>query len=126
MLKKFSVFCLGLGLSLVSYADVYLGSYQGYEYYLLPSQTKKVTNTKYEVQMERYVAQDKKKDGLAQGGYTMYKRYLECSDKTVGTISWHNYNKQGKLLNSEKMSYVKYYKIFPKSWGWALYHEVCR
>ncbi len=126
MLKQLLVLGLGLGMVFSAHADVYLGSYQGYEYYLLPSKTKKVTATKYEVQMERYVAQDKKKDGLAQGSYTLYKRYIECSNKTVATISWHNYNKQNKLIDSEKMSHLKYYEIFPRSWGSALYDEVCR
>lgn len=126
MFNKVFMFTAGLALAISSHADVYLGSYQGYEYYLLPSKTKQVTRTKYEVQMERFVAQDKKVDGLAKGSYTLYRRYIECSNKTVATISWANYNKHNRLLDSKKMSHLKYYDIFPRSWGSALYDEICR
>lgn len=126
MLKQMSICLLGLGMCMLASADVYLGKYEGYEYYLLPSKTKQVTNSKYEVTMERYVAKDVKKDGIAQGGYTLYKRYIDCKNRTVGTISWANYTKANKLINNDKVNHVKYYDIFPRSWGSALYDEVCR
>lgn len=125
-MKKLLILTLGLGMTITANADIYLGKHEGYEYYLLPSKTKKVSATKYEVTMDRYVAQDVKKDGIAQGGYTEYVRYIDCSKKQVGTISYKNYTKAGKLISQDKMNSVKYYNIFPNSWGSALYAEVCR
>ncbi|MFC0819769.1 hypothetical protein [Moraxella marmotae] len=124
---KKSLLAIGLCLPVLACADVYLGSYQGYEYYLIASKTKAVTGTsKYEVEMERYVAKDIKKDGLGQGSYTVYRRYIDCAYKKVATISWHNYTKNHKLIDGEKVKHLKEYDIFPNSWGAALYNEICR
>lgn len=125
-MKKLTVLALGLSLTMAANADVYLGSYQGYEYYLLPSKTKQVSQGKYEVTMDRFVAKDIRRDGIAQGGYTEYKRYIDCKNKTVATISYKNFTKNDKLISEDKMSYLKYYDIFPRSWTSALYDEVCR
>lgn len=125
-MKKLLILTLGLGMTITANADVYLGKHEGYEYYLLTSYTKKVSATKYEITMDRFVARDVKKDGIAQGGYTEYKRYIDCHKRQVGTISYKNFNKEGKLLSQDKMNTVKYYDIFPNSWGSALYAEVCR
>lgn len=126
LMKYVGILILGLSVSTLTHADVYLGKYEGYEYYLLPSKTKQVTGTKYEVAMERYVAKDVRKDGIAQGGYTLYKRYIDCANRQVATISWANYTKANKLISNDKVNHVKYYDIFPRSWGSALYNEVCR
>lgn len=125
-MKKMLVLALGLGVAVAANADIYLGKHEGYEYYLLPSKTKQVSAGKYEVTMDRFVAKDVKKDGIAQGGYTEYKRYIDCHKRQVGTISWANYTRHDKLIDSGKVNNMKYYNIFPNSWGSALYDEICR
>lgn len=125
-MKKLCLLALGLSVGMSAYANnIYLGKYEGYEYYFYPQKTKQVATAKYEVTMERFVAKDVKKDGIAKGGYTIYKRYIDCGKKQVATISYKNYTKSGVLLGEDKMNHLKYYDIFPRSWGSALYDEIC-
>lgn len=125
-MKKVMMMLVGLGCMLSANANsVALGIHEGYEYYLKPSYTKKLSPTRYEVKIERYVARDVKKDGIAQGGFTIYTRVLECKDRTVATASYENYGRNGQLIGKDKMSALKFYKIFPNSWGSSLAYELC-
>lgn len=48
---------------------------------------------------------------------------LNCSEKQITTISWHQYNSEGVVIDSDNTSQTS--EVVPDSMGEAIYEYVC-
>lgn len=73
------------------------------------------------------VYNDIKKDGLAIGDYTMFLNKYNCSNRTVTSISYAEYNnKTGNLLKAYTYpSYTSARNIIPETIGESILDAVC-
>jgi hypothetical protein len=120
---KLLIATIGLGLGSAAIAEnlVYYGEVRPGSIFLYDSETiRKIGDT-----VTVWTKRDASKDRSVRFRTAMQKIRIDCSDETLGSLSYTEYGADGSIMVSESTSYPEMSPIIPGSVGYSLFQEVC-
>lgn len=78
------------------------------------------------VWVKNIIYNDITKDGLSVGDYKINLWHIDCNALTSGLKSYADYKKNGSLVDSQQVSYVKMEDVIPNSAGEAILEKACQ